>query len=78
MAKKTLDWLAAQIIAIFEDTDLGAAYIEDIKKKLTGLDRLEVLRWCNNLDADRKEDLAQRLNLNTADLNITLRTLQRI
>jgi hypothetical protein len=79
MAKlKPLDWLAQQIIAVFEDQDFDAAYIEDKKNTLAGLDRLSVLLWCNNLDAERKEELAKRLNINADDLTTTLKTLQRI
>lgn len=78
MAKKTLDWLALQIIAVFAERGLNAAYIEDTQKTLTGRDRLSVLLWCNNLDSDNKAALANRLHVNETDLATTLRTLQKI
>jgi len=34
MAKKTLDWLALQIIAVFAERGLNAAYIEDTQKQV--------------------------------------------
>ncbi len=75
---KPLDWLACQIIAVFEDQDFGDAYIEDTKHTLAGRDRFSVLTWCNNLDATRRTALAQRLNIDSNDFTTTLRTLQKL
>lgn len=81
MAEKTFDWLAAQIVEIFEaaDDNFDSHYISDIKATLAGRDRFSVLIWCNaGLDSKRKEALAKRINVSTDDLTTTLRTLQRI
>lgn len=81
MAKKPvikLDWLARQVVYVFEDQDFDAAYIEDTKATLAGRDHFSVLLWCNHLDSSNKAALAKRLNITEADLVTTLKTLQKM
>ena len=76
--QKQLDWLAGQIIAVFEQQGFDQAYIDDTKKSLEGRDRFSILIWCNHLDSIRKAALAKRLNIAENDLTTTLKTLQSL
>lgn len=76
--EKKLDWLAGQVVAMFKDMGFDNAYIEDTENSLSGRDRFSVLLWCNHLDVKCKTALAKRLGIDTDDLTVTLKTIQKL
>ena len=75
---KQLDYLAEEVLTTFAELGFDRAYILDKRNSLTGKDRFAVLVWCNNLDSKCKEALAERLGVSEDDLNITLKTVNRL
>ena len=73
-----LDWLVNKILATFNDLGFDQLYIEGKRRSLIGKDRLDVLLWCNDLDLRFKAALADRLDISTDDLSITIKTLSKL
>jgi len=73
-----LDWLVNKILATFNDLGFDQLYIEGKRRSLIGKDRLDVLLWCNDLDLRCKAALADRLDISTDDLSITIKTLSKL
>lgn len=73
-----LDWLVNKILATFNDLGFDQLYIEGKRRSLIGKDRLDVLLWCNDLDLSCKAALADRLDISTDDLSITIKTLSKL
>jgi hypothetical protein len=73
-----LDWLVNKILTTFNDLGFDQLYIEGKRRSLIGKDRLDVLLWCNDLDLRCKAALADRLDISTDDLSITIKTLSKL
>lgn len=73
-----LDWLVNKILATFNDLGFDQLSIEGKRRSLIGKDRLDVLLWCNDLDLRCKAALANRLDISTDDLSITIKTLSKL
>jgi hypothetical protein len=72
-----LDWLAGEVLEVLE-SEIGASYAAEKRERLLGLNRFEVLLWCNNLDAQNIEALATRLKIDPAAFNVTIQTLRSL
>lgn len=75
---KQYDWLASEVIRVFEVLGFDQVYIESKRNDLVGKDRLEILRWCNNLDTQCKAALCERIDIPVENFNITIETLKRL
>lgn len=73
-----IDWLAEQVLHSFADCGLDDSYIEEKRRSLSGRDRLEVIRYLNNLDDRVFINLANRLNIDPDALLITARTIRQL
>lgn len=78
MKTKKLDWLATEILSVYEENNLDPCYIENKRQDLLGKDRLAVLRTCSSLDERNLHGLAKRLTLTVGQLNTTLETLKKL
>lgn len=72
-----IDWLGRHILAALKERGLAQSYIEDKRRELAGLDRLETIRWCIRLDRDNLSALADRLGITLPELATTVRTITR-
>ena len=80
--KRKTDWLMddleEEILSIFKEFGFDKEYIQDKQGILAGKNRFAVLLWCNELDANCKAALADRLGIEVDDFNITLKTLTKL
>ncbi|MEI6067943.1 MAG: hypothetical protein WCP96_11410 [Methylococcaceae bacterium] len=74
----SLDWLAVKVISMLRTHGFDAPYIEDKELELAGKNRFEVLLWCNNLDQNSIETLADELGVDPDDFRTTVKTLTRL
>jgi hypothetical protein len=73
------DWLAEQIIAVFEKNHSDSpSYVDKIKSRLKGADRLECMIYINNMDNQNQRALCEKLEINHAHLKIFLEVLSHL
>lgn len=75
---KRLDWLAEQVLIMFENLGFDECYVSSKRERLAGEDRFNVLLWCNNLDYRCRSALAEKLNLNPRAFDITLDLIRNL
>jgi len=80
--KRKSDWLmddlGEEILSLFKELGFDKEYIQDKHSILAGKNRFAVLLWCNELDANCKAALADRLGIEVDDFNATLKTLAKL
>ena len=80
--KRKSDWLmddlGGEILSLFKELGFDKEYIQDKHSILAGKNRFAVLLWCNELDANCKAALADRLGIEVDDFNATLKTLAKL
>jgi len=69
------DYLAIEILEMLE-SKIGINYATDKALRLHEQNRFQILVWCNNLDAEMREELALRMGVLSDDFEITLKTLR--
>ena len=80
--KRKTDWLmdclAEEILSTYKELGFDEEYIQEKRHILAGKNRLAILLWCNDLDSRCKTALADRLDVDVEDFNITLKTLTKL
>ena len=80
MSEKKVDWLADKVLmALQDESELDASWIQGKMQSLAGLDRLAVLRWTvTGLDDENLNIVAKALGVAVNDLHAVQRVIAKI